>query len=151
MATVDQARRARQRLDARLRALQPGTRYTPPAAGWVRAIREALGMSQSDLAARLGVTLQSVQGLEASERAGRVRLDSLRRAADAMGCTVEYVLLPRTSLDETVVAQAVAIMNVEAAAGERSMALEAQDATLLPSAARAMVERLVDSKRLWRR
>lgn len=67
--------------------------------GWVNAVRLALGMSQRDLARRVGVTPAAIAKLEASEQAGTARLDTLRRAAAAMDCELVYVLVPRTSLD----------------------------------------------------
>lgn len=70
------------------------------------AIREALGMSARDLAGRMGVADSTVVRLEASERAGTVQLNSLRRAADALGCDLVYALVPRRPLDEIVQEQA---------------------------------------------
>jgi transcriptional regulator with XRE-family HTH domain len=54
----------------------------------------------------MGVTQSTVADLEASEVHGTIRLDTLRRAADALDCDVAYFLIPRTSLDEMVVSQA---------------------------------------------
>ena len=72
----------------------------PPRGGWVRAIREALGMTQAQLGARVGVSRQSVQDLEKAEAERRVTLDSLDRLARALGCRVVYSLVPENgSLD----------------------------------------------------
>lgn len=150
MVTAAQARSARRRLDAKLGEIDAAA-LAPPRAGWVRAIREALGMSQADLARRLGITTQTVQDLEASERAGKARLDSLRRAADALECDLAYVLVPRRGLDDTVAAQAARVLGAEVAATDRTMALEAQDATVAPHVLSALTEQLIASKRLWRR
>jgi predicted DNA-binding mobile mystery protein A len=70
------------------------------------AIREALGMSARDLAHRIGVADSTIVRLEASERAGTVQLNSLRRAADALDCDLVYALVPRRPLDEIVQEQA---------------------------------------------
>ena len=73
----------------------------PPRGGWIRAIREALGMTQVQLAARLGVSRQSVQDLEKAEANRRITLDSLDRLAHAMGCRVVYGIVPKDgSLDD---------------------------------------------------
>src|ERR1700685_3160068 len=66
-----------------------------PPRGWGRAIRPALGMSTTVLAPRLGTTAGAVTRLEQSEAANRIRLDTLRRAADALGCDLVYLLVPR--------------------------------------------------------
>src|SRR5215217_7999866 len=88
--------RARSALDRRLadwRRLP--AREARPHGGWVRAIRDALGMSAADLAERMGVTQSTVARLESSERDGRIQLDTLQRAADALDCDLVYALVPR--------------------------------------------------------
>src|ERR1700728_3983517 len=80
---------------------QPRALARPPR-GWVRAIREALGMSTTVLAARLGTTAGAVTRLEQSEAANRIRLDTLRRAADALGCDLVCLLVPRRPLTAVV-------------------------------------------------
>jgi len=94
---------ARRRLDENLATATVTPR---PHRGWIRAIREALGMSTADLGRRMGISQQSVTNLERNEENWRLRLDSLVRAADAMNCDLVYTLVPRTSLDETVRQQA---------------------------------------------
>ena len=63
-------------------------------------------MSASDLATRLGVSQQNVAELERSEVRATIRLDTLRRAAEALDCDLVYAIVPRTSLEEAVRAQA---------------------------------------------
>ena len=79
---------------------------TVPPLGWVRAIRDALSMSGSEMAARLGVAQQAVHELERSEANGTIKLETLRRAADALDCDLVYVLLPRQRLEFAVQTQA---------------------------------------------
>ena len=99
-------RLARQRLDERFDAIRPLMGRPRPHTGWIRAIRQALGMSGSELAGRLGVTPQSVSDMERSEATGSVKLETLERAADALGCTLEYVLVPKRRLHDMVEGQA---------------------------------------------
>lgn len=66
-----------------------------PKAGWVRAIREALGISQSQIAARAGVSRATVQQWERAEARRRITLRSLDRVADAMGCRVALAIVPK--------------------------------------------------------
>jgi predicted DNA-binding mobile mystery protein A len=145
----ERARRVRERLDARLHEIGAAERYVPPHAGWIRAVRDGLGMAQADLARRLGVTQQTVQVMERSEQAGTIRLDTLRRAAEALDCTLAYVFVPHTSLEDTVVRRAEEIVDAEARATAQTMALEAQPSSLLPEARRALVNRVAESGRLW--
>jgi len=73
-----------------------------PERGWVREIREALGMTSRQLAARMGCSQPAVVQLERSERKGGIRLETLERCAAALDCDLVYGLVPRTSLDDTV-------------------------------------------------
>jgi predicted DNA-binding mobile mystery protein A len=66
-----------------------------PRSGWVREIRTALGLSQSQLAARAGVSRATVQQMERAEAERRITLASLDRLAAAMGCQVALVIVPR--------------------------------------------------------
>jgi len=59
-----QRQRIRLRLDERLAPLKPIDRFDPPPKKWVRAIRDALGMSGVQLARRLNIRPQSVDALE---------------------------------------------------------------------------------------
>jgi DNA-binding transcriptional regulator YiaG len=54
------ARQATRRLDTALQGLQLPAR---PRKGWIRAIREALGMTPNQLANRMGITRQAVPSL----------------------------------------------------------------------------------------
>lgn len=97
---------ARRRLDARLQPLRPLVGEPRPPRGWIRAIRDALGMSSPELARRIGVSQQAISDLESSESNDAIGLGTLRRAADALDCDLVYFLVPRTTLDEAVTAQA---------------------------------------------
>jgi len=66
-----------------------------PRVGWVREIRTALGLSQSQLAARAGVSRATVQQMERAEAQRRITLASLDKLAQAMGCQVALAIVPR--------------------------------------------------------
>ena len=97
---------ARRRMDERYRRLGPLSEMGRPHRGWIRAVRDALGMSTTELARRLGVSHQRVTALEHAELRFSVQLNTLKRVADAVDCELVYVLVPRTSLTETVKRQA---------------------------------------------
>jgi predicted DNA-binding mobile mystery protein A len=120
------AAQSRTHLDERLKDFGPVTRYTPPFKGWIRAIREALGMTAEQLGQRLGVKQSAVIQLEQSEAKGSIELATLRRAADALDCTLVYAFLPKKSLEETVRARARSFLRRRRAPVEHSMLLEDQ-------------------------
>jgi predicted DNA-binding mobile mystery protein A len=118
--------RARQRLDERLLLLKPEDRFDPPAKGWLRAIREALGMTGVQFARRLRISPQSAEALEKSEASGTVQLKTLRRAAEALDCRLVYALVPKTSLEGAVNERARRIALRDLGRVAHTMALEAQ-------------------------
>jgi predicted DNA-binding mobile mystery protein A len=117
---------ARQRLDHRLAPLKPEDRFHPPPKGWIRAIRDAIGMTGGQLASRLGVRPQTIDAIEKSEAAGSIQLNTLRRAAEALDCALVYALVPRTSLDSTVNRRARKIAARDLQRVAHTMKLEAQ-------------------------
>ena len=88
-------------LDRALQGFQGLRQRPPPQEGWVRAVREALGMSLRQLAKRAKISKTTVRVTELNEAKGTVQLDSLRRLADALECDLVYALIPRSSLQAT--------------------------------------------------
>ncbi len=66
-----------------------------PARGWLRAVREAIGVPQHQAADKASVTRQSYAQLEASEERGAISIESLRRAAGALDCELVYFVVPK--------------------------------------------------------
>ena len=97
---------ARRKLDQRLDRIRSLADQPRPHRGWIRAIRDALGMSSTELARRLGISQSRIPDLERREVDGSIRMNTLKRVADALDCDVGYYLVPRTPLDEMVAAQA---------------------------------------------
>ena len=100
--------------------------YLRPRAGWLRAIREALGMTVRQFAKKAGVAPSTAQAAERAEAKGDISLSTLARYADALGCELHYVLVPRKPLVQVVEQRAEDIARVEIAAVHHSMALEDQ-------------------------
>jgi predicted DNA-binding mobile mystery protein A len=99
----------------------------PPRNGWIRAVRQALGMSQPQLAARLKLKRQSLNDLEKAEAAGKITLESLRRVARALECTLTYALVPtKGSIARTRESRAEELADRELERVAHSMTLEAQ-------------------------
>lgn len=98
-----------------------------PKAGWIREIRDAIGMTRRQLARRLRVTPQSADELETGEVAGSITVARLRRAADALDCRLVYALVPKQgSLDALVRERAELVARRLVLEVEQSMRLEDQ-------------------------
>jgi predicted DNA-binding mobile mystery protein A len=117
---------SRSRLDDRFKEMGPASRFAPPIRGWIRAIRDALGMSSLQLAKRLGVKQPSVVALEQSEAKGTIELATLRRVAEALDCTLVYALVPNKPLEDMVRGRARALARQRLAPVEHSMQIEDQ-------------------------
>jgi predicted DNA-binding mobile mystery protein A len=118
---------ARQQLDKTLSSYATLKQGAVPARGWIRAVREALGMSGMQLASRLNVSQPRIPKLEQDELSGVVSLKTMRQAAEAMDCVFVYVIVPRTSLEDTVRAQACKVAEARMQRVSHSMLLEAQN------------------------
>lgn len=120
------AAHSRSRLDPRFEQFGPADRYAPPVRGWIKAIRQALGMTTAQLAKRMGVRQPSVVALEQSEIRSTIALATLRRAAEALDCTLVYALIPNKPLEITVRERARAFGHRRWKPVEHSMLLEDQ-------------------------
>ncbi len=142
---------ARQHLDARLNETTLLEELQRPPRGWVKAIREALGMTTAQLARRMGVAQPSVTLLEQSEALGRIRLDTLTRAAAALDCRLVYALVPNQPLEALVQSRRRELAERQLALVEQSMRLENQsveDREARDRHLRAVAERIA-ARDLW--
>ena len=118
---------AREQLDATLKRLEPLKTLVLPGKGWIRAIRDALGMTGEQLAARLTVNKQRVSRIQQDEKLGKVKLETLRNVADAIDCIFVYGFVPRDSLEQTVRNQACLVAKKRMARSNQTMRLEKQE------------------------
>jgi predicted DNA-binding mobile mystery protein A len=142
---------ARRQLDQRFLSLRPVVRETRPRRGWVRAIRDALGMSTTELAARLHVSQSTVVDIEQSEMSETIKVETLRRVAAALDCDLFYALVPRTALDEAVRAQARRKASLHLRTIAHHGRLEDQAVPDEATAAQLdeLATRLIDKRGLW--
>jgi predicted DNA-binding mobile mystery protein A len=63
-----------------------------PKKGWLKEIRESLGMSMKDLAERLGTIKQRIERIEKDEVASKVTLETMKKTAEAMNCDFVYFI-----------------------------------------------------------
>jgi predicted DNA-binding mobile mystery protein A len=120
MHSTDRAARA---LDARLQNVRSWP-IARPENGWIRAVRDALGLTTKQYALRLGVSQPRVVALEKGEREETLTLANLRRAAEALNCELVYVFAPKKPLAETLRKRAEAMATEQLNGIAHSMLLE---------------------------
>lgn len=117
--------------------------------GFIREIREALGISSTQLARLVGVSQPAIVKLEKGERDGTVALNTLSKVAEALDCKLVYALVPNSSLDDILLARArVVAASVMEKLAQTDSAIPVVDNTqLIEGIATEMVRNL--DKRLW--
>jgi len=152
MNSREAAAESRRSLDRTLSPFQ-NLPHRRPAKGWIRAIRNAFGMTAEQLGERMGVSQPTVQGLETSEADDAIQLKTLRRAAEALGCELVYALVPKASLEATYNAAAQALARRELGRIDHSMALEDQavDDAESDDRVRRFIETELDPREVWAR
>jgi predicted DNA-binding mobile mystery protein A len=113
-------------MDALLKTWRAAELSTRPKPGWVRAIRDALGLSVVAFARRLGMSPVGVRKLEIAEASDAITLASLRKLAQSLDCELHYALVPRTPLVKQVRDRAEKVARERLRPIAHSMALEDQ-------------------------
>src|SRR3984885_15516592 len=131
-------------LDRSLAAFRAARATSRPLKGWIRALRQALGISSGELARRLGTSRQLPLQMEKAEAEDRITLKSLRAAANALDCDLVYALVPRAdSMQELIENRARSEAKNRVLGVEHSMALENQAAGRIDEAVEAETRRLI--------
>ena len=91
-------------LDKKTSDLKSAKNIVPQSSGWIKTVREAIGMTVSQLAARLGVTQPRITKMESNE--DNLKLSTMKKAAEAMNCEFVYYFKPRTTFQNLVDEQA---------------------------------------------
>lgn len=97
-----------------------------PKEGWIRTVRKALGMSGSDLSKRLNSSRTGAAYLEKAELDGRITVNKLKEAAQALDCRLIYGFVPNTSIEESISQQAELKARLFSDYADTQMMLEAQ-------------------------
>lgn len=118
---------ARKALDNKISSLPSLQQMQSPHKGWIKAVKEALGMSSKQLAARLNVSPPRITVLEKSEIDDTVTLASLRRAAEALDCALVYSFVPKSSFEDILQTRARRIAAEIIGKVDHTMRLEAQN------------------------
>jgi predicted DNA-binding mobile mystery protein A len=85
---------ARKKLDLEMRPFRRAGMEKNPTSELLRAVRQALGVPVAEIARRMGVNRKGIFDLEVSEERGVVKMRSMARIAEAMGCKLIYGIVP---------------------------------------------------------
>lgn len=107
-------------------AAQSVAGFRMPQEGWIRTMRNALGMSGAQLARKLKMSRAQISQAERNELSGAITLKSLQKMADAMGCRVVYTFVPEVPAREMVVRRAREKAQQLVSKADTHMALEKQ-------------------------
>ena len=142
----------RHQLDRRLHEIRKVTPLLErPRAGWISALRHALGMTQAQLGERMGVSRQAVSQLEKREADGSATVNALEHAAQALGGRLSYAIVPDHSITETLEARALELAAQMTSSVRHTMRLEDQEPSGdLQVRTRELADELLSSpRRLW--
>lgn len=115
-----------EQVDEALKSYRAARGLPAPTGGWLRAVREALGLTVRQQAARAGVAAPTLHKSEQAEADERISLAQLRKLAEGLDCELVYGLVPRRPLTEVVAEQATRIARSEVLGVAHSMSLEDQ-------------------------
>ena len=121
--------------------------------GWVKTIREALGMTSAQLASRVGLSQSRISHIEKAEKDGNIKLSTMQNIAKGLGMKFVYGFVPSDTLESIVRDQARKIATERMKRVSHTMRLELQE---LPdkdkeSALKDMIDKILieEPKDFW--
>ncbi|MDR1123171.1 MAG: mobile mystery protein A [Elusimicrobiota bacterium] len=94
----------RRALDKKMESFRNVLPFEIPSQGWIRTVREALGMTTAQLARRAGVSQARIVYLEKNEN--NLKVSTLNKIAGALNCAFVYCLIPESRIESIVEKQA---------------------------------------------
>ena len=76
------------------------SKLSRPEIGWVKTIRETLGMNTRQVGKRCNVSSERIIRIESDEMEGRTTLATLEKIAQAMNCRLVYAIVPNDGMIE---------------------------------------------------
>jgi predicted DNA-binding mobile mystery protein A len=83
-----------QQLNEKLAQLTDLQHVIVPPIGWIKAIRNGIGMSMEQLGKKLSITKQGVMDIEKREKEGAITIKSMQEIAKAMDMKLIYGFVP---------------------------------------------------------
>ncbi len=145
---------SRVQLDKKMRNFNRVSSINIPGGSWVFSLRNALGLSLSQLAKKMDISAQSVKEIEEREKEGRITLKILKDVASALELKFVYGFsAPNSSLEKILKNQADKVAREIVERTDKNMKLEDQgnSKNRLNKAIKERARTLVDNqdKCLW--
>ena len=124
-----------------------------PKVGWIKTIRETLGMNTRQLGERCNVTSERIIRIEIDEVDGKTTLATLEKVARAMNCRLVYGLVPNDEFIEFI--EKTASNKAESQLKRISHTMSLEDQRVSDSALKEQVEMLKEElirgniKKIW--
>lgn len=83
--------------------------------GYIRWMRKGRKKTLQEVADRMGIKPQSLAELERAEPEGRIKIETLRLAAQALGCTFVYAFVPNEMLAQRLTPEKMKLITEELA------------------------------------
>jgi predicted DNA-binding mobile mystery protein A len=97
-----------------------------PPKGWIKVLREGLGMPASYLARVMNVEQSTIKRYEEAEASAVISLKTLQKIADALDCELKYALVPKVPLAQMIEERAHQVAKERLKSVAHTMALEDQ-------------------------
>ncbi len=124
-----------------------------PSSGWIKVVREALGMSLRQLGKKANLDPSRISRLEKAEMSGELKLSTLRKIAEALDMEFVYAFVPKTDLEAIVRDQAKKIAIERMAKLNHTMRLEKQELSEeeKKKSLQDMIDKIVfeEQKKIW--
>lgn len=145
----------REQLDKKLIPLKVLAKSGMSETGWIKTIREALGMSAKDLAKKVGIDQSRISRLENAEKNGNIKLSSLQKIAQGLDMEFVYGFVPKDNLETMVRQQANKIAHEKMKRLSHTMRLELQELSEeeKKSALKDMIDKILieEPKNFWKK
>lgn len=140
----------RDQVSKKLESLRAYSQGTEGVRSWVSYIRNALGMTMSDLAERVGLSQQTVSQAEKGEELGKITISQLKKMAEGLNCELVYSFVPKKPLHKILLDQAILKAKENLNWAKNQMELEGQSVEESKKRFDRAVEKELYSKYLWR-
>ncbi len=117
----------REQLDKKLDSLKTFATSGIPQQGWIKTVREALGLSARQLGEKAGIDQSRISRLENAEKDGSLKLSSLQKIAKGLNMRFIYGFVSENTLEEMVRSQARKIALRRLKQLDNTMRLEKQE------------------------